>query len=384
METDSTSTNLLKVLLKEGFGHEHNLEDDYNLVIGRAILVLILCLLGFLILKGSKKAIPQVLKKTITNDFFYPVLVLFSLFLIESITSLYCDKTEVNSEHWNFFFYMTAAILVFFFIQKTVTRFINETVYIIIQILVIIFLYRVFHSDGMFHLHHFFYELLPITLTFVFYFLRDTRLEYRKENKEERDFWTKYIRALKSENKRMVAINTEKYREFTDPLGFRYFNEQLNSLVESSSHGDNIILKKIDKKRFFIVSSKLENLKDSPEIISLKTENNLNDNQRTFKALYHLHKMFNIEMYLIPKDKVRELINKESSSWNRFLNWIRIKNSIKSIDRLILNDKFYKPKENNRKLVFEENKTDERIIEKIISDFSNSDYNVEELKKDKN
>lgn len=381
MDNDSTNTNSFKDFVKDGFGHEYNLDDDYNLVIGRGILILIVCLLGILIFKGSRKAIPQVLRKTITNDFFYPVLVLFSLFLIEAITSLYCNKPQIKSEHWNFFLYMVVAITGFTIIQKTVTRFINETLYIIIQILLIVFLYRAFHKDGMFHVYHFFYELLPITLTFIIYFLRDTHLEYKKENKEERKFWTDYTDTLSNVKSKIVAINTEKYSEFTDPLGFRYFNEQLNFLVDSRSTNSTIVLKNIEKKRFFIVSSIKDNLKDSPEIISLKTENNLNDNQRTFKSLNHLHKIFNIEMYLIPIDEVKILVYSNLTRYPKIIYFFYVKNILKNIDRLIIDNTLYKPKEKNRKLIFEKNESNKEIIEKIITKFSHNDYNVEELKK---
>jgi hypothetical protein len=217
--------------------------------------------------------------------------------------------------------------------------------------------------------HHLLFEIIAIFFTFFIYFTREVILENKKANSIEETFWDEYKTKLANVETSIITINTEKYSEFTESIGFRYLAEQLKVF-------GNIENNHLKKQRFFIVSAK--NPKYSEEIASFSTEK-LSDKTRNFKSLYLLHSLFGIEMYLIPKEKVINIINQDCNWIYRLWN-THIKKTWKDLDRLIIDNNYYKVDDRGNSLIFDPNDKNSKIILELISEFATDAYNVEKLK----
>lgn len=346
--------------------------NDSSNYIGRAILVIVLCLIVCLILfEGDVKKLPGILRRTFANDLFYPVGVLFIVFFIESFIKY---KVKIIDEHWGFFAAITGVVLLYLSIQYFFKKLRNNTVYNIIFIFIIVVVFLTLHREYQFSIYHFCFETLPIFLTFYIYFTGDVYQAHKKQSSEERGFWDEYTKALEGTSTSLIAINTKKYSEFAEPTGYRYFIEQLNRIDEL-----NKIAKTIVRKRFFVVKGKgYSCLKESLEIRSLSKENDLTDEQRTFKSMIKLHTIFNISAYLIPEGEVETIIKELNK-----LSARKSKKVLNELDRLIINESnFYKPDERKGNLFFKSNDEHKEIINIIIKKYGaeDSNYTVEHIK----
>jgi hypothetical protein len=312
--------------------------------------------------------IVHTLKKTFNNDFFYPTGFVYLIILLESYLE-FIMKNSVNS----IFYILSFGIFLVYLIKWIINKFfnkliINEVFFNLVAVSLTVFVIYRFPIDE-FSVHHLLFEIIAIFFTFFIYFTREVILENKKANSIEETFWDEYKTKLANVETSIITINTEKYSEFTESIGFRYLAEQLKVF-------GNIENNHLKKQRFFIVSAK--NPKYSEEIASFSTEK-LSDKTRNFKSLYLLHSLFGIEMYLIPKEKVINIINQDCNWIYRLWN-THIKKTWKDLDRLIIDNNYYKVDDRGNSLIFDPNDKNSKIILELISEFATDAYNVEKLK----
>jgi len=352
----------LKALLNDLFIGDHN---DW---LGRLFLVLIIS--GFLYVllhRQGVKGVASIFFHTFFNDFFYPVCVVFVLLYFESLISYHLTGGDAYR-----FFVFIPGFVILVFIPYKLTNTISIQLAKLLLFCFFIFLFMCCYREEFFSIHHFVYELLAVLLTFIIYFTFRINLEYKKENSRERAFWDSYIGALNNADTRVIAINTENYSDFMDSVGYRYFAEQLKVFSNPQKY-------ELTKQRFFIISQKKSELKDSDEIQCLNTEN-LSDKTRNFKSLYILHKIAGIKMFLVPKDEVEEIIQNSSTDFQKLLIMFHFKKSWKVLDRLIIDKTLNKPDEKNNSSTFLENYDENKnVIDIIIANFANNDYDVDIL-----
>lgn len=348
--------------------------EDHNILFGRAILVFVIFIgVGWLFARKGIKNKPEILRRTFTSELFYPVGVVFTVYLIEAFIRYKLRTIEKSLV----FFIAIAVVIVFYSLSQIfIKKLRSNTPCNIISIIIIGLIFLGFNRDSQFPIYHFCFESLPIFLTFYIYFTGDVFQAHKKQSSEERDFWDQYTNALNETSTSLIAINTKEYSEFADPTGYRYFIEQLNTIDRIDKKDKGAIA--LVRKRFFVVKGdNYSHLKESLEIKSLSMENDLTDEQRTFKSMIKLHAIFNITTYLVPGGKVADFIKEKKN-----LSVRKSKKVLNELDRLIINkNNFYKPDEKNENLFFEKNDEHKDIINAIIEKYSHNDYTVENIKK---
>lgn len=367
-------SDLLEILRQYILNENNEYDWAIRLIIVGIFSLFLLFIFIYYLRSGSK--ILHTLKNTFNNDFFYPAGFVYFIILLESFLRFLMN----NSSDYRFYIFSFTTFPIYLFVKwvlkklipkiKSNSKFkINDIFYNICTVSIMIFIICEFPVKE-FSVHHLLFEITAIFFTFFIYFTREVISENKKANSSEEKFWDTYKAKLSGANKKIIAINTEKYSEFTDSIGYRYFSEQLKVLGEQSKN--NLI-----KQRFFIISAK--NPKYSDEILSFSTEK-LSDKTRNFKSLYILHSLFGIEMYLIPKHKVKEII-KKNSKWLICKLWnIYIQRTWKKLDRLIIDADYYEPNDRGNSLTFVPNNKNYYIIDQLISDCTKDEYNVEKLK----
>lgn len=352
--------------------------EDHNILFGRAILVFVIFIgVGWLFARKGIKNKPEILRRTFTSELFYPVGVVFTVYLIEAFIRYKLRTIEKSLV----FFIAIAVVIVFYSLSQIyIKRFRSNTPCNIISIIIIGLIFLSFNRDSQFPIYHFCFESLPIFLTFYIYFTGDVFQAHKKQSSEERDFWDQYTNALNETSTSLIAINTKEYSEFADPTGYRYFIEQLNTIdrIDERDKKDKGAITLVRKRFFVVKGDNYSHLKESLEIKSLSTENDLTDEQRTFKSMIKLHTIFKITTYLVPEGEIDHIIKTMNN-----LSAKKSKKVLNELDRLIINESnFYKPDEKNGNLFFEPNNKHTEIINEIIKTYGAADsrYIVEQIK----
>lgn len=147
-------------------------------------------------------------------------------------------------------------------------------------------------------------EILPIFLTFFLFYYFSIRAEWKKENKISNNLWDNFYNILNERKEDgtidIKALNVNDFRLFFHPLGFRYFLEIANSTKKTNG----------EKKRIIVFDCKdyedLCNLRMIND--SLKNNDRLNDDERIFYNICQLHKINEIDLYLVPKGEILKLL----------------------------------------------------------------------------
>ncbi len=187
----------------------------------------------------------------------------------------------------------------------------------------------------------------------------------------------------------------EEYRNFyssiksltNNSFGFDTIKEEIAASVkELNCLEDNV--KKLTKmsselnrktslelKRFFVVDvESADDLLGCNEvncIVNSYTE--LTDELRVFYAIYTIHRLYQIEIYLIPKKELETKLHEKPDTTQL---------KIEDLSRVIIDNKHYEAKPTKKNLFsFEEVRQDnQQIINNIINDFSKAEYNLENLR----
>lgn len=303
-----------------------------RIIIAFSISIFLYIWLGFK-LKNSQ-SIRNIFFSKLKHDFFYPIFILLSLFLIEMF----------------------------------------------------------FKTEKIFSFDHYFYELIPIYLTFIFYYFFEIRNEYKKEKKKEDIFWSDYKEQLNSANT-IKALNVRDYSNFFIPLGMRYFAEQLKlrktqpflkNDTELNNFKDSITLNnQVQISRFVVISANsASELISTEEIKSTLESDGLNDKQRIFYNIFSLHKHHHINLYLIPDKEIKEFILQK---YNKRYQYFMRQNVFRKLDKLFINNQCYEVTDKKNTLLFKKENNQELIdlINEVFTKFENENYCAYTLKEKK-
>lgn len=230
-------------------------------------------------------------------------------------------------------------------------------------------------------------EFATISITYVIFFSFSLWKKSKRENINEHHHWADYVDTITKANEKFLALNVRDFNLFFEPLGVRYFYEQARILKTKLN---------ITAKRIILIPGKSLNDPSFHNLLTraLLLNNNLNDNERTLYNIIQLHKIFNIELFFVPKTAITEMIPLRMEN---FLTKItkRIHLSFvlflfkklilsKKLDSLIIDNKFYHPTNKGQNLMFEEKKDKYNIlIQKIFATYANdknSSYYIDVIK----
>lgn len=234
------------------------------------------------------------------------------------------------------------------------------------------------------HFYHyiddFIYEFSIIYLTLYIYYIYAVRVMYKQENIKELNFWGTYIEALSGTSSTIQALNVRDYNLFSTPLGTRYFFEQLKTLDSKNSEitdGVKIIKQKVKCIRIIVLKAKnRDDLMDSIEIHGLVSSHGLCAAQRNFNAIYDIHILHNIDLFIAPEKEIKEEVR---DKYPGILKCIQRMKIYKDLDRLIIDSTCYYPEEERDKLSFVEDAKMKPLVSRIINKYNSDEYNVKKI-----
>lgn len=350
-------------------------------------IILMSIAIGFWLYTGVKNNLNKTLEKTLFSDFIKPALVYISLTTIELIyKSSFNWSWNLTLNYYEITYYCVNIVFVIFWLKRK-TR-VNGYISMLFVLFGVFFIFTFKERAGTFILNHILYEFLPIFLAFTLISFTEVAHLHAEEEKDELNFWTTYIYELAKAENSISAFNTVDYDNFVQPLGLRYFAEQIKE-ISCRPFSDREIYKSIsetekisnteftDRKRIFVIKEALTT--ESYEITAITKYGKLTDQQRNFKAIYLIHKSLKIQMFCVSEHELKSFIieNLNIKNWNVFKN-LRIKKVTNKMDKLVLNDTVYTVGESKGSLCFIKS-TDEELndlLKKALVKFSDDKYNI--------
>ncbi len=313
----------------------------------------------------------------ISNDLFYPLLFFSFVFVIEKVikngtlilknTHSFLQGGDIDPIDWRLLIYTLFIISIcVYYIRLHITGKVYNFKSNFDKIAIVGLLFFPFF---IYEIYHFTYEFFPILITTSIYLTLTNHSENKKERLDETLQWNTYINALKGANE-MISLNTDDFSNFAKPRGLRYLTEQLRA---TQSHSISYLLRKLVNEnsrinktelrdilnpgyklknetkeiiklisdfkfddeteiklnklkiellkntnakfsRFFLVDAKNKDELVSIDLVNLLSqETDLTDDLRIFNSVYLLHRLFDIEIYLIPKIPFANTLIKEEN-----------------------------------------------------------------------
>jgi hypothetical protein len=229
---------------------------------------------------------------------------------------------------------------------------------------------------------HIFYEAFLILITFVLLISSHIKKDYWNENINYSHLELTLNDKLKNLSLRFYALSLDDYNNFFEPLGLWYICEQARILNEIRKSG-----RIIEAKRILVIDGNVENnelLKKAFGPISYLTLS-----QKNMKNINLLHTLFSIDLFLLPKPILIELITKnnllteDSNPSNRNI----IEEKFHQFERLIIDDIMaYPRKEKDGFKLTEDNNSNNKktfiinLFENHITDFDINKYSIDAIK----
>src|SRR5215213_1315361 len=178
--------------------------------------------------------------------------------------------------------------------------------------------------------HAFRYEFLLICLIYMIVLFAKLVAKHRKHSKKETELWFTYSKVLKEAKTQVIAFNTRDFTNFFQPLGLRYFLEQIDALSSNPNNSN------INRQRIIVINEKT--VYEDWIVNALMNNYDLEEQAEIFYNLVLLHELCDIELYLVTKkDVLKELGG--HYFWNHWMSrW-----KYRSLDRLIIDGKCWHP-----------------------------------------
>lgn len=357
---------------------------DWVIRIGIVVLTIAI---GFWLYTGVKNNLNKTLEKTLSSDFIKPALVYISLTTLELIyKSSFNWSLNLPLNYFELFYYCVNISFVMFWLKRKTK--VNGYIGLLVVMFGVFFIFTFKENAGIFILNHILYEFLPIFLAFTLISFTEVAHLHAEEEKDELNFWTSYIHNLAKADKSITAFNTVDYDNFVQPLGLRYFAEQIKE-ISGRPYTNRTISKNIseteqisniefvERKRIFVTEDDLT--KESYEITAITNYGKLTDQQRNFKAIYLIHKSLKIQMFCVSEKRLKEFIENNWKFRNRiYFKHLTIKGVIRKMDKLVLDDIVYTVGESKGSLCFIESNDEKlnNLLKLALVEFSKKNYNI--------
>ena len=125
------------------------------------------------------------------------------------------------------YYIINLAFFLYWLYHKTKIETYRSIVFVLFGVF---FLFSFKEDAANYILSHILYEFIPIFLAFTLISFTEVLHLHAKEEKDELNFWTSYIYNLAKTKKTIVAFNTDDYDNLLQPLGLRYFAEQIKEI----------------------------------------------------------------------------------------------------------------------------------------------------------
>jgi hypothetical protein len=195
---------------------------------------------------------------------------------------------------------------------------------------------------------HFFYELFIVIVTFCFISFLHLIRSYQEENVDYADLENDINNTISfSSNTHFYALSLDDYNKFFDEtLGFWYFCEQARQIKKGRDDGHCITAKRI----IVLDGTTIDNNELCRKAFGKFTQ--LTHSQINMKNLFLLHKLFDIELYLVPKniieEKLKALYTDNSIITISEKNGRIKRNILEKFDRILINNTLWHPIENKK------------------------------------
>ena len=343
---------------------------DY--IIRAIITVLIIIISIAFSSKLRRTNFKKIFNHILSNDLFYPLLFFSVVFvaekiikkgnyILENIHNFLLGKSVATIDWLLLLYTIFVIITCVYYIKKHIKgKGYNFNSNLDKTALIVLLIFPFLTYD----IFHFTFEFFPILITTSIYLSLRNYKENRKERLDETLQWNSYKEALKGA-KEMTSLNTDNISNFATPRGLRYLTEQFTATQESSIsflvrkfvnesrtiskiqltkilNPDYNLKDKIDEiielvenykididfehkinqlkielfknnntkfNRFFVVEANTKKELESNDLVNLLSkETDLTDDLRIFNSVYLLHKLFNIDIYLIPNKELIDFI----------------------------------------------------------------------------
>ena len=257
-------------------------------------------------------------------------------------------------------------------LKKDIIKDLLTTSAILLGLWVIEGVWVVWIEHAVINIVHIIYEAFLIIITFILLITSHIKKDYWNENVNYSHLELTLNNKLKTLTARFYALSLDDFNNFFEPLGLWYICEQARNLKEKNKASVEISAKRILVIDGDIVNNEL--LKKAFGPIS-----NLTFSQKNMKNIDLLHSLFHIDLYLLPKSKLIELITSNNllTEDSDLSNKKIIEKKLNQFERLIIDNEMVYPRKEKDGFKLTEDSNCQNKKSFIISLFENSITNFD-------